>query len=128
MKFDVIEIGVIVFGDQLVDNVFLGCNILCVMAYNKVIQVIFEYDISGFKIYILDVDCNIMMVSGYVVDFGGIESVSLDGLLVVLESDNSFLVVFINKLFNLFIVIDGYGYESSIEFVCKDQEFNGIVV
>jgi len=125
-KFDVTETGATASGDQLADNVFPGRNTLRVTAYNKVTQAIFEYDTSGPKIHILDVDRNTMTVSGYVADSGGIESVSLDGSPVALESDNSFSVAFINKPFNLFTAIDGYGHESSTEFARKDQEFNGI--
>ncbi|MCG8316957.1 MAG: hypothetical protein MI976_27385 [Pseudomonadales bacterium] len=124
--FTITDTGATATGAALADFVYSGRNFFRLTAYNKTSQVIFHYDTTGPTIHITDADKTGATVSGYLVDVGGIASLTLDGAPVAINEDNSFTTSYTNMAFNQFVATDNFGHENTVDYARGDNVFNGL--
>ena len=124
--FTISDTGAEATGDQLAEFIYPGRNVFRVEANGQVQQVYFYYDVLGPVVHILDVDRNTNTVTGYAEDSGGVASLQLDGMPVVLDTNGGFVTAFVDQPINTLVATDNFGYSSTTEFARKDQDFTGI--
>lgn len=124
--FTVTDAGASADGTLLADYVYSGRNVFRVTAGAQMKQVVFYYDTTGPEIHILAADREAKTVTGYVKDPGGVQSVTLDGVAVTLNSDNSFFTSYTDQAFNVFEATDLFNQTSTTQFARDDNTFNGL--
>lgn len=124
--FDVSASGAEANGDDLSAYIFSGLNTFRVTAYNKVRQVEFYVDTDGPKIHILDTDKTNNVITGYVEDSAGVQSLTLDGINVNLDENYNFTTSYQNLAFNTFVAVDGFNHVSETTFARNTNSFNGL--
>ncbi|OUS25748.1 hypothetical protein A9Q99_20015 [Gammaproteobacteria bacterium 45_16_T64] len=121
--FTTTEEGATALGADLAQHIFSGKNIFKASAGGTSTQVIFHYDTEGPVIHILNASHETGIVSGYVADVGGVQSLALDGVAVTLDENNHFSTNFSDLTSNEFLAVDGFEHQSSTAYARKDQEF-----
>lgn len=125
-RFAVTASGATATTPDLSDVIYSGRNVFRVTANKQVKQIYFYYDTEGPSIRITDTDRTNKIVSGYVVDKGGIASVTLDGVAVALDAKNAFSVSYLEQPVNTFIATDNFGHTSETQFAHRATQFTGI--
>lgn len=121
--FAATEEGATASGATLSEHIFSGKNIFKASAGGSSSQVTFYYDTEGPVIHILNASRDTGIISGYLADVGGVESLTLDGASVELDDENHFSTTFIDQPFNEFVAVDGFAHISNTQYARKDQEF-----
>ncbi len=121
--FTTTETGATASNTNLADHIFSGKNIFKASAGGASSQVIFYYDTEGPVIHILNASRDTGIISGYLADVGGVESLSLDGVSITLDEDNNFSAAFTDQPVNTFIATDGFSHQSNTQYARKDQKF-----
>lgn len=125
-RFVVTNTGATAAAGDLADVIYTGRNVFRITANRQVKQVHFYYDQEGPAIRITDTDHVNNIVSGHVVDRGGISSVSLDGVRLTLDAQNRFSAPYNPTATNTFIASDNFGHTSETQFARRDSEFSGM--
>jgi len=125
-RFAVSSSGAVASAADLSDVIYSGRNVFRVKANNQIKQIYFYYDTEGPSIRITDTDHENNIVTGYVVDRGGIASVTLDGVALNLDGNNRFSVSFTEQPVNTFIAADNFGHVSETQFADRETDFSGI--
>jgi len=120
--FTITAAGAEAIGADLAEYVFSGKNSFVAIAGIEMQQSIFYYDITGPVIHTLNTDFALGSVTGYVVDPGGVASITLDGNPISLSADNEFVATFTSAPFNVFVAIDDFGHESTTTFARSSAE------
>lgn len=125
-RFAVSSSGATASAVDLTDVIYSGRNVFRVKANNQIKQIYFYYDTEGPSIRITDTDHESNIVTGYVVDRGGIASVTLDGVALTLDANNGFSVPFTEQPVNTFVAADNFGHISETQFADRETDFSGI--
>lgn len=125
-RFVVSATGANASATHLSDVIYAGRNVFRVTGNKQVKQIYFYYDQEGPSIRITDTDHVNNIVSGYVVDRGGIAGVSLDGVAVTLDGQNKFAAPFNEQAVNTFVASDNFGHTSETQFANRNSEFTGL--
>lgn len=125
-RFVVTSSGATAAAGDLADVIYSGRNVFRVTANKQIKQIYFYYDTEGPSIRITDTDHDANIVSGYVVDKGGVVNVTLDGVDVTLDANNQFSAPFTPQAVNTFLAVDGFGHTSETQFANRDSQFSGI--
>lgn len=124
--FTVTETGATADGALLADYVYSGRNVFRVTAGTQMKQVVFYHDTTGPAIHILEADREAQTVTGYIRDPGGVASVTLDGVAITVNEDNTFTASYSDQAFNVFEASDNFDQTSTTTFARNDNTFNGL--
>lgn len=125
-RFVVSSTGATASATELSDVIYNGRNVFRVTGNKQTKQIYFYYDQEGPSIRVTDTDHVNNIVSGYVVDRGGIASVALDGVALTLDANNRFSAPFTKQDVNTFVATDNFGHTSETQFADRESQFTGI--
>ncbi len=80
-------------------------------------------DTDGPSVNILNASRDTGIITGYVDDASNIQSFTMDGVNVALDSDNHFSTTFTDQPFNTFVAVDESLNETNVQYARRDQEF-----
>lgn len=122
--FVVTATGATASGATLQQHIFSGRNQFSVSATGVAKkEVTFYYDTEGPTVHILEGRRGNGVVSGYLADLGGVDSLQIDGVNIPLDGSNRFTATVQNLPVNEFVTTDDFGNTSTMSLARNDQEF-----